>query len=65
MARHRFHGDWNYTLHPHGEPVATPPTTAARHQQPAEPIPTQDLLSDPELTGTPRQQLDALSVALA
>ncbi len=65
MTRHRFHGDWNYTLHPHGEPVAAPPTTAALHQQTAEPIPTQVLLSDPELTGMPRQQLDALSVALA
>jgi hypothetical protein len=65
MARHRFHGDWNYTLHPHGGPMAAPPTTAALRQQTAEPIPTQDLLSDPELTGMPRHQLDALSVALA
>jgi hypothetical protein len=69
MARHRFHGDWNYTLHPHGGPMAAPPMTAALHQQPAQPIPTpipaQDLLSDPELTGMPRQQLDALTVALA
>ncbi len=55
----------HYTLHPHGEPAAAPPTTAALHQQTAEPIPAQDLLSDPELTGMPRHQLDALTVALA
>ncbi|XIG79576.1 ISAzo13 family transposase [Streptomyces sp. SGAir0957] len=61
ITRHRFHGDWNYTLHPHRPTDAattgsTPknalsdrPTCLSRHE-----------LQDPELTGMPRQHLSEL-----
>nr|WP_260611465.1 ISAzo13 family transposase [Streptomyces sp. WAC04770] len=59
MQRHRFHGDWNYTLHPqHRDTVGT-----------AEgPVPAQDLpaqlsaagLRSPELTGMSDPALDEL-----
>jgi Rhodopirellula transposase DDE domain/Helix-turn-helix of DDE superfamily endonuclease len=64
MTRHRFHGDWNYTLHPHDEPSVSP-AQAAHHPHVAEPAPNRLLLSDPQLTGMPRHHLDALTVALA
>jgi hypothetical protein len=64
MTRHRFHGDWNYTLHPHRGPSVSP-APVARHQHGAEPAPNRFRLSDPQLTGMPRHHLDALTVALA
>ncbi|WP_327335054.1 ISAzo13 family transposase [Streptomyces anulatus] len=57
ITRHRFHGDWNYTLHP---------------QRPTDPATTDDTpsdgparltrysLQDPELTGMPRRELSEL-----
>lgn len=58
LARHDWHGDWNYTLHPdtghHStEPGPLPPTGCD--------ITT---LSDPALTGMPRPELDTLTTAL-
>jgi hypothetical protein len=64
LTRHRFHGDWNYTLHPHGGPSASPAPVAG-HQHAAQPASNPLLLSDPQLTGMPRHHLDALTVALA
>jgi hypothetical protein len=64
MTRHRFHGDWNYTLHPHHPPTPSP-TPAQTHQQPAEHARHRALLSHPQLTGMPRNQLDIMTAALA
>ncbi len=61
ITRHHFHGDWNYTLHPH--------TGQARG--PAEPGPQapsgwdRTTLAHPALTGLPRKDLDDLVAALA
>ena len=61
ITRHRFHGDWNYTLHPQrptdtattaGTPDETQPEMLARL--------TRRSLQDPELTGMPRRQLNEL-----
>jgi hypothetical protein len=62
MTRHRFHGDWNYTLRPGTE--STPPQTPTQ-QQPAGQVPDRVLLADPELTGMPREHLDELAATLA
>jgi hypothetical protein len=71
IHRHRFHGDWNYTVHPEtaqqtpadGNTADEPPP---RHEQPQGPAPCD--LQDPELTGMTRQQLsemiDTLTPAL-
>ncbi len=64
ITRHRFHGDWNYTLHPQsvdtvttgstpGEAPADHPTHLTRHS-----------LQDPELTGMTRRQLSQLIAVL-
>ncbi|MFD0502403.1 hypothetical protein ACFQ0G_04340 [Streptomyces chiangmaiensis] len=53
LTRDDFHGDWNYTLHPAPEPQPPPPS---RSIDPA----TTAWLSDPALTGMPRQELDSL-----
>jgi transposase len=55
IARHAFHGDWNYTLHP--QPVAEHSTGTDQHHQPA---PDPALLSDPLLTGLSTQDLKQL-----
>ncbi|MCX5205816.1 ISAzo13 family transposase [Streptomyces sp. NBC_00237] len=52
LSRDAFHGDWNYTLHPAPEPQRTPP----RRTDPAAIV----WLSDPALTGMPRQELASL-----
>jgi DDE family transposase len=62
MTRHRFHGDWNYTLHPHSAPAPPP---SAGQQQLANQVPDRALLCDPELTGMPREQFDELARTLA
>ncbi|MFD3567383.1 ISAzo13 family transposase [Streptomyces sp. NPDC058667] len=61
ITRHRFHGDWNYTLHPQrpteaatagstpDEALTDRPTRLTRHS-----------LQDPELTGMTRRQLNQL-----
>jgi hypothetical protein len=61
ITRHRFHGDWNYTLHPaHIAPADTarPGPTAAPGD-----LHFHDL-SDPELTGMPRRDLEEMIRAL-
>jgi transposase len=65
MTRHRFHGDWNYTLRPHTAASVSASTPDPGHQQFADPIPNRALLRDPELTGTSREQLDELARTLA
>lgn len=64
LKRHRFHGDWNYTLHPaHGDPPPGPPENQHTADTPAfdEPrrLPAASL-RDFELTGMTQEQLDAL-----
>ncbi|WP_331758488.1 ISAzo13 family transposase [Streptomyces anulatus] len=59
MRRHRFHGDWNYTLHPqHHDTVG-----AAEEPRPAKGLSSQsraDDLRNPELTGMTEPALDGL-----
>ncbi|MFG2045719.1 ISAzo13 family transposase [Dactylosporangium sp. NPDC048998] len=56
IARHAFHGDWNYTLHPQ-------PAIGDAHQ-PDRPAPDPVLLSDPLLTGLSTQDLQQLTTEL-
>jgi hypothetical protein len=63
LARHRFHGDWNYTIHPRPAP-APPATGAAGTGRPAG-VPGLALLSHPALTGMSRRHLDDLTAELA
>ncbi|MFC5252037.1 ISAzo13 family transposase [Streptomyces nigrescens] len=68
MHRHRFHGDWNYTLNPaHAQPTpraadpAAPPDSVPARAS-ARPGPAS--LRDPELTGMTTAQLDQLTRTL-
>ncbi|RPK37498.1 Rhodopirellula transposase [Streptomyces sp. ADI92-24] len=61
LTRHAFHADWNYALHPQTRPAIP----AARAPQAADTQWDQALLTDPSLTGMPRQQLDNLTTMLA
>ncbi|MFG2638837.1 transposase family protein, partial [Streptomyces sp. NPDC048362] len=57
MHRHRFHGDWNYTLQPQ------PTTSVAKNPRPTgspSPQPCSGCLRSPELTGMPEPVLDKL-----
>jgi hypothetical protein len=59
MHRHRFHGDWNYTLQP--QPCDT--TSVAKNPRSAgrpSPQPCSGSLRSPELTGMPGPVLDKL-----
>ena len=62
LARHDWHGDWNYTLHPQAAAQAGP----AAAPQPAASRPRPDLawLAHPAITGMPGPALDALTAAL-
>jgi hypothetical protein len=68
IIRHRFHGDWNYTLHPADSqssgdtPSAGGPADASAADAPQR-LPSSTLRA-PELTGMTGQQLDALINAL-
>jgi transposase len=55
INRHRFHGDWNYTLHPAGR-AAGPPASNRQEHRPA---------ALPELTGLAPADLDQLIAQLA
>jgi hypothetical protein len=57
ITGHRFHGDWNYTLHPHPAPATGQSTKPVAFDRAA--------LADPALTGIPRTDLDALVATLA
>ncbi|MCX4400046.1 ISAzo13 family transposase (plasmid) [Streptomyces sp. NBC_00053] len=59
MRRHRFHGHWNYTLHPQPRDI----TSTARDLRPANrpsPQPSTGALRNPDLTGMPEPALDEL-----
>jgi hypothetical protein len=59
LARHDWHGDWNYTLHPQAAaPAAAPQPAASR------PRPDLAWLARPAITGMPGPALDALTAAL-
>ena len=64
LARHRFHGDWNYTIHPRSVPPA-PASSAAGPGRPAAGVPGRVMLSHPALTGMSRRHLDDLIAELA
>ncbi|MFJ9543835.1 ISAzo13 family transposase [Streptomyces sp. NPDC101225] len=60
ITRHRFHGDWNYTLHQH-PPDATATNGTSDQTPTSRPHRlTQHSLQDPELTGMTRQKLREL-----
>jgi len=64
LARHDWHGDWNYTLHP--QPAAQPaPAAAPPPSRAARPGPDLAWLTRPAITGLPGPALDALTAALA
>ena len=64
LARHRFHGDWNYTIHP--RPAPSPPAVGtAEPSRRAGGAPGRVLLSHPALTGMSRRHLDDLAAELA
>jgi len=64
LVRNRFHGDWNYTIHP--RPTPSPPATgAAEPSQLTAGAPGRFLLSHPALTGMSRGHLDDLVAELA
>ena len=60
ITRHRFHGDWNYTLHPQHPLDATPMNSTA--DEPHRSTPRS--LQDPALTGMTRRQLNELIATL-
>jgi hypothetical protein len=65
ITRHRFHGDWNYTLHPKHLMDAAPVNSTSDQAPATRPSRlTQQALQDPELTGMTRQQLSDLIEAL-
>jgi hypothetical protein len=59
MHRHRFHGDWNYTLHPQPRDTTSAATTPPSAGGPS-PQPCNGHLRNPELTGMPEPALDQL-----
>jgi transposase len=63
LARHDWHGDWNYTLHPQrpAQPAAATPASPA---VPPRPGPDLAWLTRPAITGLPGPALDALTAAL-
>ncbi|MEU7160893.1 ISAzo13 family transposase [Streptomyces chrestomyceticus] len=63
MTRHRFHGDWNYTLHPGTPGVGSTAPTARPAKAPRSPKAAS--LRSPELTGMPEEELDYLVGELA
>jgi len=58
LARHEFHGDWNYALLPVPRPAPAP------QPPPAPRGPDLHALADPAITGMPRAGLDALAASL-
>ncbi len=61
VTRHRFHGDWNYTLHP---VAAHDPGDGRFHTAGGAQPPPPAALRDPELTGMTRHQFDDMIAAL-
>ncbi|PSK61674.1 hypothetical protein B0E53_06429 [Micromonospora sp. MH33] len=65
MRRHRFHGDWNYTLHSRHEQPSPPHARHSEGHPSREHAQDRALLSHPALTGMPRHHLDKLAAELA
>ena len=62
LARHEFHGEWNYALLPVPRPAPAPP---GPEPEPAAPRgPDLHALADPAITGMPREDLAALTASL-
>jgi hypothetical protein len=59
IARHTFHGDWNYTLHPSTIPTDTTAATDTTVH-----TPTPDTLSQHTFTGMTTEELTTLTTAL-
>jgi hypothetical protein len=59
MHRHRFHGDWNYTLHLQPRPTTRPVHNPRSADGPSA-RPCARSLCNPELTGMPERALDEL-----
>ncbi|MDP9792482.1 hypothetical protein J2S43_000994 [Catenuloplanes nepalensis] len=59
IARHTFHGDWNYTLHPPTIPTDATATTGGGAQEPAP-----DTLAHHAFTGMTTEELTTLTTAL-
>ncbi len=65
MARHDFHGEWNYTLLPVWRPAPQPrPQRSTAAAARAALAPVVAALADPQLTGLPRDQFAALTAQL-
>jgi transposase len=63
LLRHRFHGDWNYTIHPHSDSLShSAPLDPDRGDPPGL---DRTLLAHPELTGMSRKDLHTLVTDLA
>jgi hypothetical protein len=61
ITRHRFHGDWNYTLHPqHPSDTTAANSTSDRTVVKNSHGLSRHSLQDPELTGMPRRRLNKL-----
>jgi len=62
LRRHRFHGDWNYTLHPAPLPSGQHATAGRGKEGPTGHPDCREVawLRHPDLTGMPGQQLDTL-----
>ncbi|RAJ76935.1 DDE family transposase [Streptomyces sp. PsTaAH-137] len=58
MHRHRFHGDWNYTLPPSPRDTTTTKTPRSADSLPSQPC--TGCLRNPELTGMPEPELAEL-----
>lgn len=56
LARHEFHGEWNYTLKP--QPARPVPIPVPRRREALPAAAAMDLLADPVLTGFARDQLE-------
>src|SRR5436305_975768 len=64
MSRHRFHGDWNYTLHTDTDTPSMSRSAAASRAATISPPPQAASLRNPELTGMPEAQLGQLIAEL-
>ena len=65
IARHGFHGDWNYALLPVPRPAPDPGPEPAPAPQPPRPAPDLAALDQPALTGLPPGGAAALAAGLA
>jgi Rhodopirellula transposase DDE domain/Helix-turn-helix of DDE superfamily endonuclease len=64
LTRHRFHGDWNYTLRPRTSQPRVHNVVEGPHQPTPQGL-DRALLTHPELIGMPREHLDDIATELA